>query len=67
MRKQKEYALYKGDKFIDLGTAKELAKKLDVDERTIQYYATPAHLKRCQKFNGNNNYLIVVKLDVEDL
>ena len=37
MSKVKEYALYKGDTFIDLGTIKELAKKLGVNERTVQY------------------------------
>lgn len=63
MRKRKEYALYKGDQFVDIGTLKDLAKKLNVNEKTIQYYSTPSHLKRCQKFNGSDNYLVVVKLD----
>lgn len=67
MTKKKEYALYKGDQFVDIGTLKYLAKKLNVNERTIQYYSTPAHLRKCQKFNGNGNYLVVVKLDEEDL
>ena len=67
MSKVKEYALYKGDTFIDLGTIKELAKKLGVNERTVQYYVTPSHLKRCQKHDENGNYLIVIKLDEEDL
>ena len=65
---EKYFALYKGDKFIDLGTAKELAEKYNVTPKTIrQYYATPSHLKRCQKHDENGNYLIVIKLDEEDL
>lgn len=68
MAKKKEYALYKGDKFIDIGTLTYLAKLLNVDEKTIKYYSTPGYLMRCQKYNGNGNYLVVVKLDtVEDI
>ncbi len=60
--KKKEYALYKGDTFIDIGTLNYLAKILNVDKKTIMYYSTPAHLKRCQK-SDKGNYLVVVKLD----
>ena len=44
-----EYAIYKGDKFIDIGTAKELAEKCNVKPETIEFYATPSHLKRIEK------------------
>lgn len=53
----REYALYKGDKFIDLGTCKYLAEKLGVTEKTIIYYASPAHRKKTK-----DNALIVIKI-----
>ena len=40
------YALYKGDEFIDLGTKKELAKKYNIKEHTIVFYASPAYKRR---------------------
>ena len=39
-RRKVDYALYKGDKFINLGTLEELAKYLGVKKKTIQFYAS---------------------------
>ena len=46
MRKQNsrdEFALYKGDRIIAIGTAEELARRQGVTAETIRYYSTPAH------------------------
>lgn len=43
------YAVYKGDEFLDIGTVKELAKKLNVKIRTIYYWSSPANKKRIKK------------------
>ena len=48
-RKPKEYALYKGDKFLAMGTVKELAKKMGITENTIRLYHSIAHKKRNYK------------------
>ena len=58
MSRMKEYALYKGDKFIDIGTKDYLAKKINVSEKTITFYSSPAHLRRIK-----DSAWIVVKLD----
>ena len=58
---QKEYALYKGDQFIDLGTRKYLAELLGVTEQTIYFYSTPTYKKR----GGENNNRYVV-IEIED-
>lgn len=52
------YALYHGDKFIDLGTKKYLADLLGVSINTISYYMTPSHRKR-----SNNQGYIVIKVE----
>ena len=41
----KIYALYWGDKFLTLGTRKELAEYLGVKERTIYFYTTEVYKK----------------------
>lgn len=46
MKKIKTYALYHGDKFIMIGTRKELADYLQVSEKTISFYSYDSHLKR---------------------
>lgn len=61
MGKIKEYALYKGDKFIDIGTKEYLAKLLNVRKETIEFYASPTQLKR----NKDNCY-VVVRIDDDE-
>lgn len=46
MNKEKEYALYKGDELLGIGTKKELAKMLGVKNSTINFYRSPAYKKR---------------------
>ena len=62
MKNKKVDAIYKGDKFIDLGTMDELANKLNVKKRTIQFYAAPTYAKR----NHKNNYVVIKVEDVDD-
>lgn len=61
MGEMKEYALYKGDKFIDIGTKEYLTKLLNVKKETIEFYASPTKLKR----NRDNGY-VVVRIDDDE-
>lgn len=56
-----EYAVYKGDEFLGIGTAKELAEILKVKVETIKFYSTTSYQKRIKK--ENHNRLISVKLE----
>lgn len=60
------YALYKGDNFIDMGTADELANKLDVRSKTIKYLASPANLRRIENRNNSKNAMITVRVGFEN-
>lgn len=42
----KEYALYKGDDIIAVGTVKEIAQEVDVKPSTLHFYKSPAYQKR---------------------
>lgn len=59
-RKKQEYALYKGDEFIDLGTIPEIAKREGVKPKSIYYYNTPAYKK---KFKDDANRKVLIKID----
>lgn len=39
----KEYALYKGEELIAMGTKREIAEQLGVSPSTIGYYGTPVY------------------------
>lgn len=45
-RLRHEYALYLGDEFVCIATVRELAERLRVRPATIEYYASPANLRR---------------------
>ena len=55
------YALYKGDEFIDLGSKKYLAEKLNVKVGTITFYGSPTYKKR--GIGDDANRYIVIKID----
>lgn len=54
----KYYALYKGDKFLIVGTKKELAEYLGVKVKTISFYSSEVWKKR-RKYNFDNCYLVI--------
>lgn len=61
MKRNSQYALYKGEKLVEVGTKKELAELLKVRVETITFYTTPTHRKRCK-----NGYC-VVKIEEEKM
>ncbi|MBC2368120.1 hypothetical protein HBP99_05705 [Listeria booriae] len=54
-----EYALYKGDELLQIGTIEELAKFKNVKRETILFYTSRAYRERTTEKNG----LRVIKLD----
>ncbi len=58
---KKEYALYRGDDMIAIGTIAELAKARGVKEDTIRFYGAPIYQKRGRGTNGKR--LALVKLE----
>ncbi len=54
----KEYAVYKGEKILAIGTVREIAKQLKVKERTVYFWSMPSHRKRNKK-----NAKIAIRLE----
>lgn len=63
MSKENIYAVYKGDEFIDLGTRKELAEKLNLKPDTVKFLSTPTYRKRIK---NRPNALIAIKIDDDE-
>lgn len=55
MRK-KTYALYYGDKFLDLGSMAYLANKFNISIATMRFYMSPIHRKR----SNDESYIVIV-------
>lgn len=56
----KEYALYKGDKLITMGTIAEIAKETGVKENTLYCYKSKSYQNRSKKENNNRKILIAL-------
>lgn len=66
MKKLKEYALYKGDKLIAMGTVHEIAKETGLKENTIYFYGMPVYKRRMKKYNSNCKCLVLLEEDDEE-
>ena len=58
----KEYALYKGEELLGIGTIKELAKQMGVKDHTIRYFQTPQY-KRRGRGEKSTKRRVLIKLD----
>lgn len=58
----KEYALYKGEELLEIGTLKFLSKKFQVKIKTLLFYQTPTQKKRTSENKGRR----LVKLEGND-
>lgn len=50
-RKEKIYALYKGEELLADGTLREISAKMGVKIRTLYFLSSPAYKKRCRSKN----------------
>lgn len=46
-----EYALYKGEELLAMGTKREIAEQLGVPASTVSHYGTPVYARRTSE-NG---------------
>lgn len=56
------YAAYRGDEFIDVGTALELSKTLGISEYTVRLKASPSQKERSDACGG----LLITRLEDDD-
>lgn len=54
--------MYKGEECLAIGTIKEIAKKMNVKEKTIYFYTTPTYKKRV-KAGKNRRELIILRAE----
>lgn len=55
----KDYALYKGEECLAIGTISEIAEQMEVSETSIRFYLTEGHKKR----SGENARVLI---EIED-
>lgn len=63
-RKRWQYAMYKGEELLSVGTSNEICKEMGISIKTFQYYRSKAYKERI-KSRKNKAYRIVIKIDDE--
>ena len=59
-----EYALYKGENLLAIGTERQLARELCVKVETIKFYKSPAYQRRLEKRKKRGeNCRVIVELN----
>lgn len=61
-----EYALYKGEELLAIGTAKEIAEEMGIKATTIYYYQTPTYKKRLANRKNPSNARVLVRLEKDE-
>lgn len=61
-----EYAVYRGDEFQFIGTAKECADRLGCSVNSFKFYLTPSYQRRLAERKNARNYIVVVRLDDDE-
>ncbi|NWL89985.1 hypothetical protein DMN77_20760 [Paenibacillus sp. 79R4] len=66
MQMAAEFAIYKGEEMLAIGTAKECAEKLGVSKEYIYWLTMPTAKRRLDKRKHPERCTVGVRLDKED-
>lgn len=56
--------LYRGDEVVGVGTKEELAEMLDIQPKSVNFYASPANVRRA---SGRDDKLVAVRVYEESI
>ncbi len=65
-RKRNVYAIYRGDKFIDVGDANELAERQEITKNTLYFYRTKHYKEISTDENGETYDTRIKVIRLED-
>ena len=60
-----QYAMYKGEELLAMGTAKEICKEMGIKEETFHFYRT-THYKNIVKNSRLKNRRVIIRIDKDE-
>jgi hypothetical protein len=63
VKQTQEFAVYKGETFITLGTAKECAAQLGIKPSSFKWYTTPTGKRRIENRKNRDKCLYIDRLE----
>lgn len=61
-----EFALYRGDNFIDIGTRQELMETYGISPRYWTFYSSPSAKARAEKRKYNSDGVVIERIEDDD-
>ena len=61
-----DYALYRGDDLIIIGTLEDLAKEMGIKVASVKWYMSNSYQKRMDKMKNKDNAVIIFQIDDEE-
>lgn len=58
-KRSKVYSLYKGDKELAFGRIDEIAKKMNISEKTVTFYSSPTYKNRGLGEKSTNRRILI--------
>ncbi|MGL5330843.1 MAG: hypothetical protein ACRDD7_16365 [Peptostreptococcaceae bacterium] len=65
-RRAGQYALYKGEEILCIGTIDEISKEMKIGRATVLGYQTPRYKRRLANRKCSGNVRMLVKLEDDD-
>lgn len=62
----KEYAVYKGDELLAVGTVKEIAKELNVQVSSVYFWSSKVNKRRNQTRTANRKVAYLINFEDEE-
>lgn len=64
MKKYAQWALYDNEeKLLADGTMKQIADKMNIKEKTVAHYASPAYERKVKKSNEKKGRRVLIRLE----
>lgn len=61
-----EFAFYRGDDFIDIGTRKELMEKYNLTPNTFAFYISPTAKKRAENKKRLDSGMVIERIEDDE-
>ena len=58
-KKPRQYAMYKGEECLAIGTRQEICQEMNIKEQTFRYYRSTAYRERLEKRKERNARRII--------
>lgn len=65
-RKRWEYAMYKGEELLAMGTSNEICEQMNISIKTFWFYRTKTYQNRCNKKDDKRRTIVRIDENLQE-